>query len=178
MIHARGTSVSFPPIGIAWDSIRRAERRSFGTTRLGRRRGTETGRIACPPPARRENRSSSRLVDCCASCTDSVEEMKRDPEGRPVPMQSCVACLFSFRMAGIKTAVSNSRRPVREGRAVRPSNETDSERGVQCGAREYTARHDPDEVTDAINRAVDELDYHVDEFLAVASHRVLENTEW
>ena len=44
--------------------------------------------------------------------------------------------------------------------------------------REYIARHDPDEVTDAINRAVDELGDQTDDFVAAAARRVLEKTEW
>jgi metal-responsive CopG/Arc/MetJ family transcriptional regulator len=43
--------------------------------------------------------------------------------------------------------------------------------------REYMARHAPDEITDAINRTVDEIDQH-DDFVATAARRVLENTEW
>ena len=43
---------------------------------------------------------------------------------------------------------------------------------------EYIARHAPDEVTDAINRAVDEIGDQSDEFVAAASRRVLEKTEW
>lgn len=44
--------------------------------------------------------------------------------------------------------------------------------------REYMARHAPDEVTDAINRAVDEIGDQTDEFVATAARRVLEKTEW
>lgn len=44
--------------------------------------------------------------------------------------------------------------------------------------REYIARHGADEVTDAINRAVDEIGDQKDEFVAAAARRVLENTEW
>ena len=44
--------------------------------------------------------------------------------------------------------------------------------------REYIARHAPDEVTDAINRAVDEIGDQRDEFVAAAARRVLEKTEW
>lgn len=44
--------------------------------------------------------------------------------------------------------------------------------------REYIARHAPDEVTDAINLAVDEIGDDKDEFVAAAAHRVLEKTEW
>jgi predicted transcriptional regulator len=44
--------------------------------------------------------------------------------------------------------------------------------------REYIARHAPEEVTDAINRAVDEIGDQGDEFVAAAARRVLEKTEW
>jgi predicted transcriptional regulator len=44
--------------------------------------------------------------------------------------------------------------------------------------REYIARHAPDEITDAINRAVDDIGDQTDEFAAAASRRILEKTEW
>ena len=44
--------------------------------------------------------------------------------------------------------------------------------------REYIARHGPDEVTDAINLAVDEIGDQTDDFVAAAARRVLEKTEW
>lgn len=46
--------------------------------------------------------------------------------------------------------------------------------------REYVARHDPDEVTEAINRAMEELgeDAAPDEFVREAARRVLEDSEW
>jgi metal-responsive CopG/Arc/MetJ family transcriptional regulator len=44
--------------------------------------------------------------------------------------------------------------------------------------REYMARHAPDEVTEAINRAIDEIGDQKDEFVAAASRRVLERTDW
>lgn len=40
------------------------------------------------------------------------------------------------------------------------------------------ARHAPDEVTEAINRAVDEIGDLTDEFVAAAARRVLEKAEW
>jgi len=43
--------------------------------------------------------------------------------------------------------------------------------------REYMARHAPDEVTDAINQAVDEIGDQEDDFVAAAARRVLEKTE-
>jgi metal-responsive CopG/Arc/MetJ family transcriptional regulator len=44
--------------------------------------------------------------------------------------------------------------------------------------REYVARHAPDEVTDAINRAVEEIEDQKDEFVAAAGLRILKRTEW
>ena len=44
--------------------------------------------------------------------------------------------------------------------------------------KEYVARHAPDEVTEAINRACDEIDEQTDEFTVAASRRILERTEW
>jgi metal-responsive CopG/Arc/MetJ family transcriptional regulator len=44
--------------------------------------------------------------------------------------------------------------------------------------REYIARHAPDEVTEAINRAIDQVGDQKDDFVATAARRVLEKTEW
>ena len=44
--------------------------------------------------------------------------------------------------------------------------------------REYVARHSPDEVTEAVNRVVSDLGVEVDPFLAHATARILERTEW
>lgn len=46
--------------------------------------------------------------------------------------------------------------------------------------REYVARHDPDELTDAINRAMTELGDAAapHEFVREAGRRILEGSEW
>jgi predicted transcriptional regulator len=44
--------------------------------------------------------------------------------------------------------------------------------------REYMARHVPDEVTDAINLALDEIGDQHDDFVAAAARKTLEKTEW
>ncbi len=44
--------------------------------------------------------------------------------------------------------------------------------------REYMARHAPDEVTDAIDRALDEIVDPKDQFVDQAARRILERTEW
>lgn len=44
--------------------------------------------------------------------------------------------------------------------------------------QEYLARHSPDEITDAVNRACDEIGDTRDPFTAMAARRVLAGTEW
>jgi metal-responsive CopG/Arc/MetJ family transcriptional regulator len=44
--------------------------------------------------------------------------------------------------------------------------------------REYLARHAPDEVTEAMNRAVAEVGEPTDPFVAAAARRTLERSEW
>ena len=44
--------------------------------------------------------------------------------------------------------------------------------------REYIARHAPDEVTAAINQALEQVDDQKDEFVSAAARRVLEKSEW
>jgi metal-responsive CopG/Arc/MetJ family transcriptional regulator len=43
---------------------------------------------------------------------------------------------------------------------------------------EYLARHVPDEVTDAVNRVVDELEERPDPFVPRAARRTLDRNEW
>jgi metal-responsive CopG/Arc/MetJ family transcriptional regulator len=43
---------------------------------------------------------------------------------------------------------------------------------------EYLARHDPDAVTDAMNRLCDELDTRPDPAISTAARRRLEAIEW
>jgi len=44
--------------------------------------------------------------------------------------------------------------------------------------REYVVRHAPDEVTETLNRAVDQVGQQRDEFVAESARRILEKTEW
>jgi metal-responsive CopG/Arc/MetJ family transcriptional regulator len=43
---------------------------------------------------------------------------------------------------------------------------------------EYLARHAPDEVTDAMNQALDQIPESTDSFARAASLRILERSEW
>jgi len=62
-------------------------------------------------------------------------------------------------------------------RLVRRSKRSRSE-VFSAALREYVARHSPDEITETINRACEELGDERDDFVAVAAQRILENTEW
>jgi metal-responsive CopG/Arc/MetJ family transcriptional regulator len=44
--------------------------------------------------------------------------------------------------------------------------------------KEYLARHAPDEVTEAMNRACAEVGGTEDLFVSSAAHRILERSEW
>ncbi|MBM4321726.1 MAG: ribbon-helix-helix protein, CopG family [Deltaproteobacteria bacterium] len=44
--------------------------------------------------------------------------------------------------------------------------------------REYLARHAPDEVTEAMDRVLDEIGDEQDQFVAIAARQTLERTEW
>lgn len=44
--------------------------------------------------------------------------------------------------------------------------------------REYMARHSPDEVTAAIDQALEKVGEQKDEFVVAAARRVLEKSEW
>lgn len=43
---------------------------------------------------------------------------------------------------------------------------------------EYLARHAPDEVTEAMNRVVEQLPTRRDPFVSAAARRILERSEW
>lgn len=44
--------------------------------------------------------------------------------------------------------------------------------------REYLARHDPDAVTEALNRLYEHVDSRPDPFVTAAAVRVLQRVEW
>jgi antitoxin MazE6 len=44
--------------------------------------------------------------------------------------------------------------------------------------REYVARHEPDDVTDALNNVIGDLGPEVDPFVRAAGDRLIERSEW
>jgi metal-responsive CopG/Arc/MetJ family transcriptional regulator len=50
---------------------------------------------------------------------------------------------------------------------------------IYCEAlREYVARHSPDDVTEALNRAMEQIGQTEDRFVTLASARALARVEW
>jgi ribosomal protein S7 len=49
---------------------------------------------------------------------------------------------------------------------------------LQEAIEEYSARHDPDAVTAAMNRVADAVDTHPDPGLASAARNILERSQW
>ncbi len=79
---------------------------------------------------------------------------------------------------GMKTAVSLPDAVFRAAdRQAKRSQKSRSQLYADALA-EYLSRHAPDEVTDAMNRVVDQLDGPRDPFVLAAAHSVLARTEW
>jgi metal-responsive CopG/Arc/MetJ family transcriptional regulator len=78
----------------------------------------------------------------------------------------------------MKTAVSIPEAVFRD--ADRLARRTGKSRSQLYGEalREYVARHAPDEVTEAMNRACEKAGAGPDEFVAAAARRALERVEW
>ena len=49
---------------------------------------------------------------------------------------------------------------------------------VSAALKEYLARHAPDEITEALDRAYGEVDDELDAFVSAAAKQVLERSEW
>ena len=78
----------------------------------------------------------------------------------------------------MKTAVSLPDRIFRAAeRHARRARKSRSQLYAEAIA-EYLARHAPEEVTEAMNRVVDEFTDAADPFVAAAGRRVLEDTSW
>jgi len=79
---------------------------------------------------------------------------------------------------GMKTAVSIPNE-IYQG-AERLARRTKKSRSRLYGdaLREYLARHVPDEVTEAMNRACAAAGDTHDDFVSSAAHRILEHSEW
>jgi succinate dehydrogenase/fumarate reductase flavoprotein subunit len=80
--------------------------------------------------------------------------------------------------AGMKTAISLPDDVFREAeRQARRTRKSRSQLYAEA-LSEYLARHAPEEVTEAMNRVVDQLRQPTDPFVSAAARHVLERSEW
>jgi len=79
---------------------------------------------------------------------------------------------------GMKTAVSIPDEVFEKVERLARREKRSRSEVFSAALREYVARHNPDEITDAINRVCDQVGDQRDEFVAAAARRVLEKTEW
>ncbi len=79
---------------------------------------------------------------------------------------------------GMKTAISIPDDLFEQAdRLARRSNRSRSQ-VFSDALREYLARHSPDEITEALDRALDEIGEAPDPFVRCAARRVLKRVEW
>jgi predicted transcriptional regulator len=79
---------------------------------------------------------------------------------------------------GMKTAVSIPDDVFRKTAALARRAGVSRSQVVSAALREYVARHTPDEVTDAMDRAIAALGKDDEEFTRVAARRLLKRSRW
>lgn len=78
----------------------------------------------------------------------------------------------------MKTAISIPNDVFEKAERLARRTKRSRSRIVSDALREYLARHSPDEVTEAVNRACLEINETGDSFALAAGHRVLQRNEW
>jgi len=78
----------------------------------------------------------------------------------------------------MKTAVSIPDEVYKRAERLARRTKKSRSRLVSDALREYLARHSPDEVTEAMNRACAEAGGVTDHFTSAVARHVLERTEW
>jgi predicted transcriptional regulator len=79
---------------------------------------------------------------------------------------------------GMKTAISIPEEVFRHAEALARHLSISRSQLYSRAISEYVSRHAPDRVTDALDRVCGEIDEKTDRFVAEASRRILELTEW
>lgn len=79
---------------------------------------------------------------------------------------------------GMKTAVSIPDQVFAQAERLARQTRKSRSHVFSSALREYVARHSPDEVTDAMDRACAEVGATGEPFAARAARRVLEHSEW
>lgn len=80
--------------------------------------------------------------------------------------------------SGMKTAISIPNDVFEKAERLARRTKRSRSRIVSDALREYLARHSPDEVTEAVNRACLEINEAGDSFALAAGRRVLQRNEW
>jgi predicted transcriptional regulator len=78
----------------------------------------------------------------------------------------------------MKTAISIPEEVFRNAEALARQLSISRSQLYSRALREYVSRHAPDRVTETLDRLCGELDEETDRFVAAASRRILERTEW
>lgn len=79
---------------------------------------------------------------------------------------------------GMKTAVSIPDHVYKRAERLARRSKKSRSRLFSDALEEYLARHAPEEITEAMNRACDEVGQTRDEFVSAAARRILERTQW
>jgi len=100
-----------------------------------------------------------------------------------VDHSSCRLCQFAGQRFcgytfGMKTAVSIPDDVFKGAERLARRTKRSRSRLFSDAIREYLARHSPDEITEAMNKACAEIGDSSDPFSAEAARRVLERIEW
>jgi len=78
----------------------------------------------------------------------------------------------------MKTAISIPNEVFQDAEALARSLSISRSQLYSRALSEYVSRHAPDCVTETLDRLCGELDEETDRFVAAASRRILERTEW
>jgi antitoxin MazE6 len=79
---------------------------------------------------------------------------------------------------GMKTAVSIPDEVFADAERLARRTKKSRSRLFSDALKEYLARHTPEEVTEAMNKALAEIGESKDPFVAAATRRTLERSEW
>jgi len=117
--------------------------------------------------ARALERPSSEQDRCCSS------PVRHGRGGRLVAGRASAGYT-----CGMKTAISLPDAVFRDAERLAKRLKKSRSKLYMEAVAEYVARHEPEAVTEALNRVAANLDTRLDEFRTAASRRVLERSEW
>jgi predicted transcriptional regulator len=117
-------------------------------------------------------------------CSIDYLETRKDIDSHRVAYYGCrhatnlpLGQKYSYT-TGMKTAVSIPEDVFKGAERLARKTKRSRSRLFSDALKEYLARHTPDSVTEAMNKACSELGAAKDEFVSSAARRVLERSEW